>query len=360
MSIHNIMKNFIRHIVFNNQKTYYKILTSKAYKFIYMWILNNTKELQNKQRKYALKTFIYWILNDIKSFDDDRCKCDYCHTPFINKDVFTFVLGYYKYPWRNTKYCDKCRYFQSEDQSNKRINTWLKNYGTNHPCKNKDVIKRMGDHNEQVYGKGIRNVYQAEPIKCKIKQKNLDNYGFEYSGQFPHKIQKTKETNLRKRGYVTNLITPEQQEKNAQHNLKTYGTRRPPTWFYKYDSKSFDSAPELAYYIWLTDHNIQFKYQPDVDIQLYDNNGNKIGKYYPDFLLIESNQYVEIKGDQFFDKDGNPVNPYNHKSWKEKYDWIMSHNVLLLRTKDYKNFLDYCCQKFQCKKWYSIFKRSHR
>lgn len=360
MNLKTILKNFILHIVTNNPKTYPKILKSKPYQFIYNWILNQTKELQNQNRKYALKTYIYWVLNDIKTFDDARCKCDHCNKPFINKDVFTYKIGYYHSSERNTKYCHNCRYFQSEDQSNKRKQTWLKNYGADHPFKNKNVIKSMEDRIESKYGKGIRNVYQVESVKNKIKKTNLNNYGFEYSGQFPHKIQKTKETNLRKTGYVTNLITPEQRERTAQNNLKKYGTRRPPTWFYLYDSKSFDSAPELAYYIWLKDHNIQFEYQPDVDIQLYDNNGNSVGRYYPDFLLKESNQYVEIKGNQFFDKNGKPINPYNHKSWQEKYDWILTHNVLLLKTVDYQKYLDYCSNKFHSKTWYRMFRTSHR
>lgn len=53
-----------------------------------------------------------------------------------------------------------------------------------------------------------------------------------------------------------------------------------------YNGIIFDSAPELAFYIWLRDHNIQFEYQPKDHLIKYEVDG-VIHTYYPDFFLIK-------------------------------------------------------------------------
>lgn len=68
-----------------------------------------------------------------------------------------------------------------------------------------------------------------------------------------------------------------------------------------YNGIIFDSAPELAFYIWLRDHSIQFEYQPKDHLIKYEVDG-VIHTYYPDFFLIKENLIVEIKGDWFFKK----------------------------------------------------------
>ena len=64
---------------------------------------------------------------------------------------------------------------------------------------------------------------------------------------------------------------------------------------YTYDGITFSSKPEIAYYIWLTDNNIRFEYEPNVRFEYtFD---NKTRYYHPDFYLIDDNVFVEIKGD---------------------------------------------------------------
>jgi len=62
---------------------------------------------------------------------------------------------------------------------------------------------------------------------------------------------------------------------------------------YVYANIRFDSAPELAFYIWLKDNHIGFEYQPHTSFT-YEHNG-KQHEYFPDFKVNE--QYIEIKGD---------------------------------------------------------------
>ena len=86
---------------------------------------------------------------------------------------------------------------------------------------------------------------------------------------------------------------------------------------YVFNNINFDSAPEIAFYIWLSDNNVKFKYQPSISFE-YEFEGEKFF-YFPDFLLEDENKLIEIKGDHFF-KDGKMVCPFRKKSWSdEKY-----------------------------------------
>ncbi len=52
---------------------------------------------------------------------------------------------------------------------------------------------------------------------------------------------------------------------------------------YTYKGIHFDSSWELAYYIWLTDHNKQFIYHPKHYMDYMDEGINRV--YQPDFLV---------------------------------------------------------------------------
>ena len=73
---------------------------------------------------------------------------------------------------------------------------------------------------------------------------------------------------------------------------------------YIYNNIIFASSWELAFYIWLKDNKINFQYQPDFNFYYFDEYQNKIRKYFPDFYLVDSNEIIEIKGDNHFDKNG--------------------------------------------------------
>lgn len=109
---------------------------------------------------------------------------------------------------------------------------------------------------------------------------------------------------------------------------------------YKYNDIVFDSSWELAVWIYHIENNIHIERQP---VQLkYEKNGST-HTYLPDFMI--NGKLVEVKGDQMFDKDGNPI--FNNKHpWKEKYQCMLDNNVLIWRYKDVKFFLDYAAQKY--------------
>mgnify|MGYP003433901365 CR=1 FL=1 len=76
--------------------------------------------------------------------------------------------------------------------------------------------------------------------------------------------------------------------------LEKWGQTYPPHWSYSYNGIGFDSSWEVAYYIWLKDHNIEFEYHPSIKkTKLYYYWKNKKYSYYVDFIV--NGEYVELK-----------------------------------------------------------------
>lgn len=124
---------------------------------------------------------------------------------------------------------------------------------------------------------------------------------------------------------------------------------------YIYNSIAFDSAPEIAYYIWLTDHHISFKYHP---CAFTFRCKGKTHKYFVDFLLTDTNQYVEIKGPQFLSRSGTLLDHLRKSTayTKAKQKCMNDNHVMIISEDIFIEYMDYCAEKFNNKKWYRQFK----
>lgn len=114
---------------------------------------------------------------------------------------------------------------------------------------------------------------------------------------------------------------------------------------YFYNGMYFDSAPEIAYFIWLVDNNINFEYRPQETFSYKCN--NKKHFYMPDFKVED--QFVELKGDQFFDESGKMINPFDESQndrYEAKHQCMLANNVKILRTNDYMHFMKYVEDKY--------------
>lgn len=96
---------------------------------------------------------------------------------------------------------------------------------------------------------------------------------------------------------------------------------------------------------------MKFDYQPNVSF-VYVASDNKERHYIPDFRV--GDQFIELKGDQFF-KDKDPsksmVNPYDrtHKTdyiYEAKHQCMISNNVKIITKKDMRSVLQYVYQKY--------------
>lgn len=240
---------------------------------------------------------------------------------------------------RHSRYDGK---WESDESKTQRKMSFIDHYGVDNNMKSPKGLKAYEDAIEKKYGKGIRNISQV----ASVKQKKIDtcqkNFGVDYPQQSPIVQKKTQEKCIQKYGYANAIQSPE--------------VRRKAKSKYFYNDIFFDSAPELAYYIWLIDNYYEFEYHPNISFK-YEYDG-QICMYQPDFNV--NGELIEIKGDHFFKEDGTMQNPYDHSRdaiAEAKHQCMIKNNVKILRHKDYIVFIKYVkqtygasyLQQFKCK-----------
>ena len=187
-----------------------------------------------------------------------------------------------------------------------------------------NVLKLYETHQKSKETK--RKLYNDENYNNKEKAK-ITKYKL-YGDEKYNNREKAKTTYFNKTGYYSPLTNPEVKSKQKQK--------------YIYNEICFDSSWELAYYIWLNDNNIKFKYQPNTPFKYYVNDIEKL--YFPDFLINQ--QYYELKGNQFFNENNQLINPFNNTLDMEKYQCMLDNNVIILRYDDIKPILNYIKEKY--------------
>lgn len=289
-----------------------------------------------------------------------KCKCSKCHE---DKDILLLNL---KFPF----ICFKCKakiVGNKESTKERRKATCLSKYG-------------------------VENTFQSEEKKAKIHQTCMERYGYECASQVPEFIEKQKKTNIERYGVPCTLNTEENLAKRKETWLKTLGVDNPNKSnivkakarktclkkygtiyytqtdeykqrsmqtklekygdafysgfvIYYYNNIFFRSKPELCFYIYNKDQgkDIVYEPQPYFKYQCED----KEYYYKPDFLL--ENKLYEIKGDCFFDDDGNLINPYDRSLdnvAKAKQLCMEEHNVTVLKSDKYMFYVDYVKEKY--------------
>lgn len=270
------------------------------YKHLKIWVDEMLKNTKIADHKYPEKC--YWIMHGMTDFNKcQNINCNEYVTYFYNINI-----GY-------LKHC-KNKSCQSSDPiiKLKREETNLKTYGVRYPAQSKEIWHKV----EQT---------------CLKRYKNKNVFGSKYA------IQKSRKTKLERYGDENYRDV----NKAKQTKLKHFGTACSPSWTYKYNDISFDSSWELSYYIWLTDNKIDFKFHPKEKIIHYTGQDNKQHIYTPDFWLIKDDIIVEIKGNQFFDKNGNLVVAYNNQSWMHLYKIMIDNNVCIIKQNEVQKYLKY-------------------
>lgn len=187
-------------------------------------------------------------------------------------------------------------------------------------------------------------------LKEKVQRTNLERYGG-ISPMCSEEVQKKSKTNYIQNnggiGFASELVKSKfkknyKEKFGVEWSSQNPLVRRKQATKYKYENINFDSKPEIAYYIWLKDNNIDFEFQPNVKFEyLYE---NKLYYYIPDFKV--ENEYIEIKGLQFFknyDINETMINPFDRTQdakYEAKHQCMIKNNVKILTdTKIYENYV---------------------
>lgn len=256
---------------------------------------------------------------------------------------------------------------QSDEVQHTKINTLQSKYS----CSNAFNIN-------YIHNKAMINSHTDEAnLKRRINESKTKSVLMKDNNYKNKIIEKTKCNNRIKYGtdWTSNLVTTRNkisntvksescQNKTKQTCLLKYGvTHHTQSRHYIenakkryiYNNISFDSSWELALYIYAIDHNIPIIRTPCI-LKYYDNN-NILHSYTPDFLF--NNELVEIKGNQFFNKNGDLINIYSKKIDTDKLKCMNENNVKLLKYEDIKMYIKYCENKYNnSKPWYALFRKT--
>lgn len=221
-------------------------------------------------------------------------------------------------------------------------------------------VKRI-QTNIELYG--VENVFANECIKEKIRQTNLKKYGCENPLQNAGIKAEVMHTCIKKYGTNYSVIAPDVRNKITstlsshfgsntffgtdafkQWSLSAYDFENPMQNHIlkqqmvdhhhtqiQYENIWFDSEIELMTYLYLKDHNVKFEYRPAISFQYADKYG-KQHSYHPDFII--DGIIIEIKGDQFFNENGEIQNPYDHSQdhiYEAKHHCMLENNVHIIR-----------------------------
>ena len=167
---------------------------------------------------------------------------------------------------------------------------------------------------------------ELKNINEKRKHTKLEKYGDENYYNF----EKAKRTNLEKYG-VENafLISFVKQNRRSR---------------YFYDNQSFDSKPELCFYLYCKDQGLNIKRETKRFNYTFE---GKEYYYFPDFEI--DGKYYEIKGNQFLTENGKWQNPFDHnldEKYEAKHQFLIKNNVTILYEKDYQKYIDYIKEKY--------------
>ena len=357
---------------------------------------------QLQDKKYTLGTKIYWLLMDISDFP--KCIRDECNNKLHKNAIVT--TGYGK--GYCSIYCEVNDYRYRQKVINRCIEKFGTNtYPESIEFKemmSKKALERTEQEKNAIVAKreetcnkhyGIRNVLCKGNIRDRIEQENLKKFGRkttnnpekarltrklhakndpDFQAKVNDKTRKTKELHrqlnpnydidiikrINETRYKKRLKDPQYDLKIYEKHMKTYYEKTGYYWpaqnpdvkskmrrKYTYNDIMFDSSPEIAYYIWLTDNNIKFEFHPKIRLKYYAN--GKLHFYEPDFLICKTNQLEDIKGDHF-------LKTHFIKRAKEKFDCMKQNNIRLIFSNEYKIYMDYCAKKFNDKHWYLKFK----
>ena len=263
----------------------------------------------------------------------------------------------------------------------KAINTCITRYGVENPMQLVENIMKAQDTCITRYG--VKSYTQTDECKEKTKATNLQKYGVEISSQANECKEKAKATNLQRYGTEYVLQSPEIKEKSANTMYKRYGVkyaqqndqiRKKGQKKYYYNGLKFDSTPELAMYIYLSDKHINFVFQPNTKFEysVEEFGIKKTHFYYADFYLPDYNRFIEIKGAYFFNSDGKMFCPYRYSSWtddfyenkckvfEEKYQCMLRNDIQIVLDTSIciKSIMKYIYSTYG-KKYLFKFKQKH-
>ena len=384
------------------KRGYTNYINSERRKYLKNWIWYKTPLLSNF---YDVATHVVWILNGMQDFP----KCPTCGHQFgINQNV-TFSEPYFDHCSSKCSNNDldvinrigdsifekygARSYAQTAGYREKSKATFIKHYGVDNNMKCEKGRKELRDaykaktgyeHNWQnpesrrrgvetakaLYGEdykrhdlvrqtnmkkfGTPYYFQTKEFKDKSRKTNRKNWGTDFSAQSEQVKFKIRLSTMDHLGVPYSMMNAEVKRKRVETYRSIYGVdhpmqcsemRRSVQKRYVYDGIHFDSKPEIAFYVWLKDYGVDFKYQPDECFDYEFDGMNR--RYFPDFKV--GDRFYEIKGDHMISESGAWICPWDHShdaQYDAKRKCAEANGVVVLTSNEYAKYLKYIDEKY--------------
>ncbi len=273
-----------------------------------------------------------------------KCKCSisqkkmYEENPQLAKERLEKRTAY------NIEHYGVANSYQREDVKEKIKDSILRKYKVDNPAKS-DVVKR-NIKKTCIEKYGVECSLQSNESKKKTRATWLKNYGVEHPMKDESVKSKVVEKNRLNRDTAVEAARMTCYEKYGTcHPMKVADVQNKIKKKYTYNGINFDSAWELAYWIYNVDNGVNIKravktFQYDYDNKRYD--------YIPDFEI--NGRYIEIKGLQFFeDKDPSKrmINPFDRAQddkYEAKHQCMIRNGVEIIT--DCSCYVDYVNVKY--------------
>lgn len=224
--------------------------------------------------------------------------------------------------------------FMADTVKDKSKQTLIEHYGVDNPSKSAEILERK--QNNCLLKYGTRYYFETDMYKEAYKNTCLARYGVDNV----LKLKKFKEdAMLAKYGVDHAFLVNEFKEKAFSTMESRYGCPHGLSYKFKYNNESFDSFPELCFYMYCIQNNVDIMREPVGLTYAY--NGTE-HKYFPDFRV--NGALIEIKGKQFINEDGIWYNPFNRLDdglVAAKYKCAIDNNVTILYEADYQKYVDW-------------------
>ena len=280
--------------------------------------------------------------------------CEICHNDYVNIQSFaqhfkkkhniTYEQYFDTYIEPNTDHiCPICKlhkrkffkgkYRQTcgnpECRAKCIIKTCIEQNGVNNNFLVKDKNGKAKRDLTNKINTGYEHPLQNPKIQNKIKLYNKEKYGTDYP--FSSDYWKSHNNPMYDEETVRKMINTRRENGNISNSKQIY-----------YKNEKFDSKWELAYYIWLEDHNIQFTREP---LSFEYSYNDRTHYYVPDFKIDD--KIIEIKGLQFFENNDSTkrmINPYDRTQddlYEAKHQCMLKNNVeIITDCTEYINYVE--------------------
>lgn len=296
---------------------------------------------------------LYYIFNGLQ----EKIKCKYC-----NKYLKGNISRNRKGEFIVQKYCNSSCQMKDPEMKKHYEEISIKKYGVPHMFKSKEVWDSIKQTNIEKYG------YESVASVPEIREKQAQTRENRYGDRNYNNREKASVTMMKKYGVLYPMQSEEIKNKHKENCFKKNGVyhyiqckeiSNKIKLKYYYNNIHFDSSYELAYYIWLTDNNKSFQYNPNIKFEYYVD--GKLHYYFPDFIV--ENEIHEIKGRMFFNSNGKMICPYKKKSfssnlfsddekikndkiYQAKYLCMLHNNVKIITEKELKPIFKYLNEKY--------------